>query len=85
MNGWCSSRVFTSFSKQADSLVCFVESEDVDFALLRVMGPVAVLCVNCTMTILSFPLLTCTTRVLLDCLRFLIVCTTKIHSIFPTF
>ena len=34
MSGWCSSRVLTSFIKQADSLVCFVESEDVDFALL---------------------------------------------------
>ena len=66
MSGWCSSRVLTSFSKQTDSLVCFVESEDVDFAFLRVMGPVAVLCVDCTMMILSLPLLTCTTRVLLD-------------------
>ena len=61
MNGWCSSRVFTCFSKQADSLVCFVESENVDFALLRVMGPVAVSCVDCAMTILPLPFLICTT------------------------
>ena len=61
MSGWCSSCVLTSFSKQADSLVCFVESEDVDFALLRVMRPVVVSCVDCAMTILSLPLLTCTT------------------------
>ena len=61
MSGWCSSRVLTCFSKQADSLVCFVEIEDVDFALLRVMGHVAVSCVDCAMTILSLPLLTCIT------------------------
>ena len=61
MSGWCSSHVLTCFSKQADSLVCFVEIEDVDFALLRVMGPIAVSCVDCAMTILSLPLLTCTT------------------------
>ena len=34
MSGWCSSHILTSFSKQTESLVCFVESEDVDFALL---------------------------------------------------
>ena len=34
MSGWCSSRVLIGFSKQADSLICFVESEDVDFAFL---------------------------------------------------
>ena len=34
MSGWCSSHVLTCFSKQADSLVCFVEIKDVDFALL---------------------------------------------------
>ena len=34
ISGRCSSCVLTSFSKQADSLVCFVESEDVDFVLL---------------------------------------------------
>ena len=34
MNGWCSLRVHTSFKKQVGSLVCFFESEDVDFALL---------------------------------------------------
>ena len=61
MSGWCLSRVLTCFSKQVDSLLCFVESEDVDFALLRVMGPIAVSCVDCAMTILSLPLLTCTT------------------------
>ena len=61
MSGWCSSWVLTAFSKQADSLVCFVESEDVDFPLLRVIGPVAVSCVDCAMTILSLPLLTYTT------------------------
>ena len=61
MSGWCSSRVLTYFSKQADSLVCFVEIEDVDFVLLRVMGPVVVSCVDCVMTILLLPLLTCTT------------------------
>ena len=46
-------------------LFVFVKSEDVDFALLRVMGPVAASCVDCVMTILSLPLLTCTTWVLL--------------------
>ena len=56
MSGWCSSRVLTYFRKQADSLVCFVEIKDVNFALLRVMGPVAVSCVDCAMTILSLPL-----------------------------
>ena len=61
MSGWCSSHVLTCFSKQANSLVCYVESEDVDFALLRVMGPVVASCVDCAMTILSLPLLTCTT------------------------
>ena len=60
-NGWCVSCVLIGFSKQVDSLVCFVESEDVDFALLRVMGPVEVSCVNCAMMMLSLPLLTCTT------------------------
>ena len=34
MSGWCPSHVLTGFSKQADSLVCFVKIEDVDFALL---------------------------------------------------
>ena len=34
MSGWCLSHVLTGFSKQANSLVCFVEIEDVDFALL---------------------------------------------------
>ena len=63
MTGWCSSRVLTYFTKQADSLVCFVEIEDVDFALLRVIGPVAVSCVDCAMIILSLSLLTCTTWV----------------------
>ena len=52
MNGWCSSRVLTGFNKQVGPLVCFVEREDVDFALLRVMGPIVVLCVDCAMTIL---------------------------------
>ena len=47
------------------SLVCFIESEDVNFALLQVMGPVAASYVDCAMTILSSPLLTCTTWVLL--------------------
>ena len=47
MNGWCSSCILTGFSKQEDSLVCFVESEDVDFALLRVMRPIAVSCRLC--------------------------------------
>ena len=61
MSGWCSSCVLTDFSKQADSLVRFFESEDVNFALLQVMGYVAVSCVNCAMTILALPLLTCTT------------------------
>ena len=61
MSGWCSSHVLTCFSKQANSLVCFVEIEDVDFALLQVMRPVAVSCVDCAMMILPFPLLTCTT------------------------
>ena len=61
MSGWCSSCVLTDFSKQADSLVCFIESEDDDFALLLVMGPIAASCVDCAMTILSLPLLTCTT------------------------
>ena len=61
MSGWCSSHVLTCFSKQANSLVCFVESKDVDFALLQVMGPVAMSCVDCVMIILSLSLLTCTT------------------------
>ena len=61
MSGWCSSCVLTDFSKQADSLVRFFESEDVNFALLRVMGPVVASCVDCAMTILSLPLLTYTT------------------------
>ena len=61
MSGWCSSCVLTGFSKQTDSLVCFVESEDVDFALLQVMGPIAALCVDSAMAILSLPLLTCIT------------------------
>ena len=65
--------IFTVFSKQTDSLVCFVESEDVDFALLRVMGPVAVLCVDCAMTILSLPLLTCTTWVLLGTIDIVVI------------
>ena len=65
MSGWFSSRVLTCFNKQADSLVCFVEIEDVDFVLLRVMGPVVVSCADCAMTILSLPLLTCTTWFLL--------------------
>ena len=51
MSGWCSSCVLTGFSKQTDLLVCFVESEDIDFALLPVMGPVVASCVDCAMTI----------------------------------
>ena len=46
MSGWCLSRVLTGFSKQADSLVCFVENEDIYFALLRVMGPIMASCVD---------------------------------------
>ena len=61
MSGWCSSRVLTDFSKQANSLVCFIESEDVDFALLRVMEPIVASCFDYAMTILALPLLTCTT------------------------
>ena len=51
MHDWCSLCVLIGFNKQVDSLICFVESEDVDFALLRVMRPIAVLCVNYAMTI----------------------------------
>ena len=46
MSGWCLSRVLTGFSKQADSLVCFVENEDIYFALLQVMGPIMASCVD---------------------------------------
>ena len=58
MSGWSSSCVLMGFSKQTNSLVYFVESGDVDFVLLRVIGLVAVSCVDCAKTILSLPLLT---------------------------
>ena len=74
MNGWCSSRVLTSFRKQVGSFFFyFVESVNVNFALLRFMGPIVVLCVDWAMTILSFPLLTYVTWVLLDVIYIIVI------------
>ena len=58
MIGWYLSLVPVVFRKQVCLLANFVECVVVDFILLRVIGPVDVLCVDWVMTILSSPLLT---------------------------
>lgn len=59
-------QVPTNFSKWVCLLASFVEGVVVDFALLRVIGPIYVLCVDWVMTILPSPLLTCVAWVSLD-------------------